>query len=467
MIINLEELGRNYMPSLNNHHKWISIIVILAAVVGLIITSACQTSASTVEDDQNLSTVEKTTPTTQPNRTPTAQTLPTPTLTNVEETTPITLTFWTVEEVSPMAEGELGDFFQASIRNFERTNPDIEVEVLIKKASGKGGVIDFLRTAGEVAPSILPDIAVIDATDLNQAYTNNLIQTLDGRLDRSIVQDLLPAARRMGTVDGSLAGVPVGLEMEHTVYNTRTFTNTLVLWTDVLSSSAGYVFPAKGVNGLVNDATLSQYFSAGGELLDGQGFPKIDDQALRDVLEFYQQAREIGIIDDSVLEASTTEELWPIYLEAEASVAQISVRQYLTDRELLTTSAFGPLPRQKPTDTPFSVMHGWVLVLVTKDINRQEAALSLMEFFLSTTQNADWNRTNKSIPIRDTAYQRLASDDPYWAFLAEQLKTARPEPRFLEYDRVGRIIQQAVEQVIRAEATADEATITALDALAQ
>lgn len=441
-------------------------VIVLVAVVGLIIISGCQSSTSTVEDNRNLSPVEATA-TNQPSQTPTAQTLPTPTVTNAEEDGPITLTFWTVEEVSSMAEGELGDFFQTSIRNFERTNPDINVKVIIKKDSGKGGVIDFLRTAGEAAPSILPDIAVMNATDLNQAYTNNLIQGLDGRLDRSIVQDLLPAARRMGTVEGSLAGVPVGIEMEHTVYNTRTFTSTLVLWTDVLSASTGYVFPAKGVNGLVNDVTLSQYFSAGGELLNSQGIPKIDDQVLRDVLGFYQHARETGIIDASVLEASTTEELWPIYLEAEASVAQISVRQYLTDRDLLSTSAFGPLPRQNATDTPVNVMHGWVLVLVTKDVNRQDAALSLMEYFLSTAQNAAWNRTNKSIPIRDTAYQQLAGDDPYWAFLAEQLKTARPEPRFLEYDRVGRILQQAVEQVIRAEATAEEATTTALDALAQ
>ena len=35
------------------------------------------------------------------------------------------------------------------------------------------------------------------------------------------------------------------------------------------------------------------------------------------------------------------------------------------------------------------------------------------------------------------------------------------------YDRVGRIFQQAVQQVIQGEATADEATATALDAITQ
>jgi maltose-binding protein MalE len=100
-------------------------------------------------------------------------------------------------------------------------------------------------------------------------------------------------------------------------------------------------------------------------------------------------------------------------------------------------------------------------------VGRQDAALRLIETFLSTTNNADWNRLNKSIPVRDTAYQQLAGDDPYWIFLTNQLNTARPEPRFTQYDRIGRIMQQAVEQVIRGEATADEATDTAIDALAQ
>ena len=112
-------------------------------------------------------------------------------------------------------------------------------------------------------------------------------------------------------------------------------------------------------------------------------------------------------------------------------------------------------------------MHGWVFVLVTDDVNRQAAALKLIESFMSTRNNVTWNNINNSIPIRDSAFQQISGDDPYWIFLGEQLNTARPEPRFTGYDRIGRIIQQAVEQVLRGEATADEAAATAVDALAQ
>ncbi|HXV99643.1 MAG TPA: extracellular solute-binding protein, partial [Anaerolineae bacterium] len=365
----------------------------------------------------------------------------------------ITLTFWTVEQISPKAEGELGSFMTSSLRAFEVQNPAIEVELLLKKASGKGGVLDFLRTAKEVAPSVLPDVVIINATELNQAYTDGLIQTLDDRLDRSIVQDLLPAARKMGTINERLVGVPLGLEMEHAVYNTAIFTATPMLWTDVLSANTRYLFPAKGTNGLVNDVTLSQYFSAGGAFRNDQGTLEIDDQVLREVLTFYQQALENQIIDASILEVAATEELWPTYVAGEAGLTQISVSQYLTDRELLNNTAFAPLPVQDDKDTPVAITHGWALVLVTSDINRQRAALHLIEWFLSTSNNATWNSLKKSIPTRDTAFQQLAGDDPYWAFLTEQLNTAQPQPGFIGYDQIGRIIQQAIEQVIRGEAT--------------
>jgi ABC-type glycerol-3-phosphate transport system substrate-binding protein len=450
----------------SNLTRWLRWLAPLVAGMALIIVSGCQTALFTgVKANSSPPTVTATATVHAAKTAATIVTTPTITSTSTLDDGALTLTFWTVEPVSPRAEGELGSFMNISLQAFEQDNPDLEVNLVLKKASGKGGILDFLRTAREVAPSILPDVVVMNATDLNQAYADGLLQTLDDRLDRPIVQDLLPAARRMGTVDDRLVGVPLGLEMEHTIYNTRTFTTTPVLWTDVLSSNAKYLFPAKGTNGLVNDVTLSQYLSAGGDFYNDQGTLEIDEQVLEDVLTFYDQALENKVIDASILEVATPEELWAEYLEGRADLAQVSVRQYLGDWETLNNTAYAPLPVQSDKDTPVAVTHGWALVLITNDINRQRAALRLMEWFLSTSNNARWNSLNKSIPSRGAAFQQLAGDDPYWAFLTEQLNTAQPQPGFSGYDQLGRIIQQAIEQVIRGEATPKEATVTAVDAL--
>ncbi|MBN1220644.1 MAG: extracellular solute-binding protein [Anaerolineae bacterium] len=441
-------------------------IVLVVGVIVLIGISGCQLPNSITMNNQDTPTIPATA-TIRPYQTPTVAITPTiaVTATTTPENSNTILTVWTIEAISPEADGDAGDFINNSLRNFRRANPDIEVDMILKKPGGKGGMLDFLRTSRQVAPTILPDVAILNATDLNQAYSGGLIQSLDGKLDRSIVQDLIPAARKMGTANEQLVGVPLGLDLEHTVYNTRTFTAPLVLWTDVLSSNSRYLFPAKGVNGLVNDTTLSFYLSNGGKLLDDKGLPTIDEPALRDVLNLYQQLLENGVINATALEAATTEELWPTYLEAKAGLTQISVRQYLTDRELLQSTSFAPLPVKKEGDIPVLIAHGWVMVLVTDDVERQRAALSLIEAFMSTSNNATWNSINKSIPTRDSAYQQLAGDDPYWVYLAEQLNSAQPQPGFVGYDQIGRIMQQAVQQVISGEATPEEAAATAVDAL--
>lgn len=445
-------------------NNWANGLVLLLMNMVTTIIVGCQGVTLPGEINQAVPTVQPTA-TVKPVTAHALITTPTLTTTTNPENEGLALTFWTIEAISPQAPAELGNFMAGSLRTFEANNPAIKVNLLLKKPSGKGGILDFLRTAREVAPAILPDVAIMNATDLEQAYTDGLLQTLDNRLDRSIIQDLLPAARKMGAVDERLVGVPISLEMEHTIYNTSTFTSTPILWSDVLSRNNRYLFPAKGINGLINDVTLAQYFSAEGSFNNDQETLQIDDRVLRRVLTFYQQALEVGVIDSTILEAATSEELWPLYLEDQAGLTQISVRQYLTDRDTLTNSTFTSLPLFDKDATPVTITHGWVLVLITDDLERQRAALRLMEWFLSTSNNATWNNINKSIPSRDTAFQQLAGNDPYWAFLNEQLNTAQPQPGFAGYDQLGRIFQQAVEQVIRGEATPDEATATAMDAL--
>jgi multiple sugar transport system substrate-binding protein len=439
--------------------KWL-----LAMIAVVVFGISCQSiPANDIAEQTPAATETATRAATQtPRSTPTA-----PLPTDTPEGTTLNLVFWTVEPISPLAEDEASRFFVDTVRNFERANPDVEVTVLVKKSTGKGGVLDFLRTSNNVAPTILPDIVIMNATDLQPATAEQLITPLDGKLDRSIVQDLLPAARRVGTVNETLMGVPLGIDMEHSVYNTTVYTATPILWTDVISKERAYLFPAKGNNGLVNDVSLSHYFAAGGRLLNDEGQPKLDEQPLRAVLGFYQQLLEQGVIDGTLLEADSTTDLWPSYLEGGKGLSQVSLREYLETREQLLASEPSAPPLPSDEDVPVGIMHAWVLALVSEDVVRQDAALKLIESFLETNSNAAWNDINKSIPVRDSSYQQLAGDDPYWQFLTTQLNTARPEPRFDGYDRVGRIFQQAIEQVIQGEATAEEATSTALDALTQ
>ena len=431
------------------------IILFLLSLITLIL--GCQATTPITQLLPNTPTLAIT-PTLLP---PTTTPSPTPTPEAVK-----TLTLWTVEEVSAQAEGDTGNLFRAILRNFEYQYKDVKVDIILKKPSGKGGMLDFLRTAKEVAPTTLPDIAIINAVDLEQAHLNGSIVPLDGRLDRAIAQDLLPAARKIGTIDGQLLGVPLGLEMQHLIYNTKTLTTPPLLWSDILTDKVKFAFQAKGINGLVNSATLSQYFSAGGRLVNEQGLPKIDGAVLQTVLQIYQQALDKKVIDNALLEANLLEDVWPLYVDGQVNVAQVSVGQYLTNIITLSNTSFTRLPTQTSNDIPIAITRGWVVVLVTEDVNRQKIALNLLEWFLATNNNTNWNKTNYSIPTTTSAYQQISVDNPaYWQFLNEQLNTAIPQPSFSGYDQIGRILQQAVQEVLSGESTPEKAAAAAVDAL--
>jgi ABC-type glycerol-3-phosphate transport system substrate-binding protein len=376
---------------------------------------------------------------------------------------PIQLILWTVEAVSPQAEGDAGIVFDRGLAAFEKTYPDVQVSVILKNESGKGSIPDYLRTASKAAPSIMPDVIVLNIADLAQLARTGLVVPLDGLLPSPLVDDLLPGARTAGSVDGQLMGIPFEMDVEHLIYNTNKVASTPVAWTDVISSNTTYVFPAKGRNGLVNDAFLIQYLALGGRLQDDDGHPFLDEQALRAALDYYRQGVEEGVIPPEVLTISTPDEIWPDYVAAQIGMAHARSHRFLGDKDVLRSTQFAAIPTHD--GTPLTIGRGRALAVVARDPVRQAAASRLVEWFMTPDNNVTWNRATSYLPTRYAAFDLIGDDDPYWPFLQNQLEVAVPSPAFSEYDQIGRILQQAVIEVLNEEATPEEAAASAVDAI--
>jgi multiple sugar transport system substrate-binding protein len=434
-----------------------NLIIAVLGGVSLLSVLGCQTTLPNVSSPEQTDT---------PSPTPTLQATPKPLSTAIDtissnpQPTVITLTFWTVEQFSPQI-----DLVTQQLANFEAANPNVRVEVFQKKTTGQASILNYLKSAKEVAPGVLPDIVILNTDQLAQAWRTDLIQPLDGKLDRTIIQDLLPAAQKLGVVDDQLAGIPFEIDVEHLVYNTSQITSTPILWTDVLSSGTNYQFPAKGQNGLLNDASIIQYLSAGGELTNDEGMPAIDEAALRAMLNYYRTTLDKGIINQQILEFGQTEETWEQYLNGSVGMTHIDAHIYLDDRRSLNDSQAAAIPTQNGNLT--TIGHGRAFALVTKDPSRQNYALKLIETFMEPEINAAWATRSAVIPTRRTAFDLVANDDPYWVFLDNYLQTTISPPSFADYDRLSRILQQAVFQVLNGEATPDEAVETAVNALNQ
>lgn len=380
-----------------------------------------------------------------------------------EPSLPVQITLWTVEAVSAQAGGEAGQIFGRGLRAFEINRSDVLVSVVLKNESGKGSVLDYLRTASQAAPDILPDIVILDTVDLAPVARAGLAVPLDGLISPPLISDLLPGARAAGTVDGQLVGIPFEMDVEHLIYNTNKVNATPMDWTDIISASTPYVFPAKGRNGLVNDAFLIQYLALGGRLQDEEGQPLINEQAVQAVLAYYRQGVEEGIIPADVLTIGTPSDIWPNYVSAQVGIAHVNSHRFLSDRSVLQSTQFATIPTHD--GTPLTIGRGRALAVVARDPNRRAIAASLIEWLVAPDNNAAWSQATSYLPTRYAAFNLIGDSDPYWPFLQRQLEVAVPPPSFPEYDQIGRVLQQAIIEVLSEGATPEEAAATAVDAI--
>ncbi|MBN1641469.1 MAG: extracellular solute-binding protein [Anaerolineae bacterium] len=404
-------------------------------------------------------------PTATPPSTPVAALpSPTPSPTPIPPGAPQSLTVWVTELVSPLEDDGRARIFEQQILAFEATHPGLTIDVHRKKPEGKGGLEDFLATASAAAPGVVPDLIMIDAGRLPALAQQGLAVPLGGLLDDALIDDMYPFAIQAGSIDGELIGLPFETSIEHALYNMSKIAVPPVSWTEVFSSGATYVFPTLGQDGLVNDAFLIQYLSTGGELLDSNGDPALDQQALSDVLTFYRTGIEVGAILTDVLTYDTVRSGWRKYLQAEVVMTNMTSDLYLEGRGLLKVSKATWIPTHNG-QPPVTLARGSAWVLTTRDPNRMPLALQLLSWLVNPNNVATWSLAADRLPTRRAAFEQMPRDDAeYVQFVHAQLEYAIPYPTSEAHARIYRAMQDAVDDVLRAGRPPD---VAAADVLAQ
>lgn len=378
----------------------------------------------------------------------------------------ITLALWTAPDYSPQAEGPAGEAMRQLLATFNETHSDIRLQYVLKKTRGTGGLLDFLLRASTVAPSVLPDLILLDPHDWREAAGAALVQPLDDLLSPSLQEDLFPFALEAGRFDGQLKGVQFEADVLHLLYNTNKLESPPLTWSDVLTHpEALYLFPAGGQAGLATDSFLVHYLSTGAPLFDEIGQLALDQEAMAAVLGYYSAGIQAGIVPTRVLQLESTLDAWPYYLEAEVAMTEIVASHYLANRQVLRTTSYASIPGQDGAAP--TVSQGWMAAVVTEDPYRASAAARFLEWLLSPENNANWNLATGKLPVCRTAYQRLGEQDPYFAFLGELLETAQPYPLAPDYRKAAVAWQMAIEAVLGGGQTPEEAAAQAIETLGQ
>ena len=138
-------------PRRRRLQQFIASVGVSLAVLGLL---SCE--GPTVTPPPVVPTDTPTEPAPRPTSTPTPK--PTPVITTLE--------LWLPQELDPYS-GEGGsDVLAEQLSDFSDSYPNLQVDVVVKRAHGRGGLIDFMRTARDAVPSVLPDLVILDAADL-------------------------------------------------------------------------------------------------------------------------------------------------------------------------------------------------------------------------------------------------------------------------------------------------------------
>jgi len=389
---------------------------------------------------------------------------PTPTPTPTREAPPmiVTLRLWLPEELDPYGEGPGADILAQQLADFGEAYPDLLVEVIVKKAHGRGGLLDFLRTARDAAPSVLPDLVVLDAADLETAAGSGLIQPLDDLLSPSSTTDRFPFATAMGKVNDQTIGFVIGADMQHLAYRPALFESPPVSWTQVISPPIPFLFPAGGRDRQVNDATLIQYLAAGGKLTDPDGNPWLDEEVMVSVLGFYSACIGTAVISPTVvLDITDADQAWERFQNEEGGMAVVRAGRYWLEAD--ETVAAAPVPTHN--GQPFSIARGWTVAMVTDDPARQALAMLLLEWLIAPDHNAEWTQAAGYLPGTRSALRLWDISGADRALLRSVMEAAAPPPRPEVMATIGPALQDALEAVLKGRATPEEAAAAAVKSL--
>jgi ABC-type glycerol-3-phosphate transport system substrate-binding protein len=336
------------------------------------------------------------------------------------------LTIWIPPAIA--ARSETGDTVLSNqLLAFGSSHPDLEIVVEQKTVDGQGGILSYLRTGRNVAPTVLPDLIVLPTNQLETVAAEQLIFPLGDLNDPDLLEDLYPAAQALVRHEGQLIGYPFALtNLTHLAYDSSAITTTLpATWEQFISdSSNNFVFPAAGQEGAI--LTLQLYLAAGGSLTNEADQPGLQVEPLTTALRQLSQGRNNGFILLQSSNLTTLNESWQLFQAGTATLAQTTAEQFLRQRTDDLALGYASIPGPEGRLTP--LVNGWAWAVSTADPEREARAIELITTLASDPGWGEWSRQSGILPASRQAFSEWPQDDAYIEFIQAELTRSAPIP---------------------------------------
>lgn len=369
------------------------------------------------------------------------------------------IVLWTPSFFDPLpgSPNAASDLLADALTQFKEEQLETEIVVQVKSEQGGSTIYDYLRSASKVAPSILPDIILVESQRLWVLADQDLILPFAAR-ELAALANAYPFAQAAVTHKENVYGIPHTVNMLHTVQSRIALADedTALIpktWAELEAADLTYIFPAGARNGQSNDTILLHYVGAGGQLATENRAP--NNAALVDVFNFVEQGVSAGRIPNNVIEYSDVDNMWLSSQTDLSGLVEISSNRYLAQRATLNDFMFGATPTKSGTQT--TIGRVWAFAILTQDPGRRQVAIELIDHLLAPSLLGAWSLEANRLPAHRDALAVWNQDEPYFVFAQQQLESAVALPNGTAFVDFAGDVQQALLAVLSGEISAEEA----------
>ncbi len=381
---------------------------------------------------------------TPPTPVPTQRATPTPVpvATQTQPAQPATplLRVWVPPQFDPAAQTDPAKLLAQRFADFQSQHPGLKLDIRVKQSEGGEEIVNVLSLTRAAAPGALPDLILLSRPDLEEAALKGLLHPMDGLSISLDDPNWYSYAQQLGRIQNTGYGLPfVGNALIFVYYPEL---GTIVSWDDVFKSRGQLVFPAGNSQGLIG---LSLYSSAGGKILDAQGLPTLDVEALTRTLTLVQKGVSKNVFPSSLANVSTDAQALQIYRTGSANKGIM----WIIDYHPPSDGEFAPLPGLG--DTSFSYATGWLWALAGSNPENQQLAVELAEYLVADDFIGEWTHASGYLPVRPSS---IGAND---RTMAAVIESAHPIPSNDVQAVLGPLIQEALTRVLNGEQPKDAA----------
>ena len=371
----------------------------------------------------------------------------------------IRLKIWVPPHFSPAPDAPTAVLLQERLAEFERQNPGVSIEVRVKAEEGPSGLLDALTTTSAAAPLALPDLVALPHRILHEAASQELIYPFDELTDSMSEDDWYDYARELSQLQNSLYGLPFAGDVQLLTYRPVSIESPPQDWEAALESPGPMAFPAADPLALF---TLAQYQALGGEVLDEQGRPYLDQAQLTEVLNFYQQANEQGLFPLWLTQLQSDQQAWDAFDERRSDMVVSCSTRYLEQG----MAGMDVAPVLTADSSLSTVATGWVWALAAANSEHHELSVRLAEHLSEAQFLAEWTRSVGYLPPRPSALELWIGTRMRSRFdLISQTAQILPPVDILAV--LGPILEKATVDVIKQQSDPASAAQAAIAALQQ